>query len=60
MWIVACHWELHVGFAVSVDNIVPLNCFHVAQLVVAKLYTSFKDFCKRKPICEFDGNTQFI
>lgn len=45
---VAGQRELHVGFCVTVDNVVPLYSLHITKLVVPKFHTSFKDFYKRK------------
>lgn len=47
-WIVTGHWELHGRLALHVDNVMPLYCFHVAQLLAGELDSSVENLCKSK------------
>lgn len=47
-WIVVGHRELHGRLVVHVDNVIPLDCFHVAQLLTGELDSSVENLCKDK------------
>lgn len=48
--VVEGHRQLHDGLLFSVYNVIPLYCFHIAELLVSELDTSFENFCKVKLI----------
>lgn len=39
----ACCWKLHDKFGVSVDNIIPLYCFNIAQQLAWDFYASLEN-----------------